>query len=190
MESGGGGRRHVHDFAAERAYQLAVARVGRVCDEHFVVIVDRQRGGQQQCRRTACGNRDAFRVDVDVVTFLIEIGNRLAQFRQAHRRGVRQRTAVILFAHGVTHGRRRAEVRLAEAQLDHIDAVGDHLIGHGSEHHGAERIGNLRALRQLRLRAILNISHIPVFTTFRTTPPADCHSPESSAFPESSTISR
>ena len=160
MESGGGGRRHIHDFAAECAYQLTIARVGRVCDEHLVVIVDRQRSGQQQCRRAACRDCDAFRIDVDVMAFLVEIGNRLAQFRQTHCRGVRQRPAVILFAHGVTHGRRRAEVRLAEAQLDHIGAVGDHLIGHGSEHHGTERIGNLRALRQLRLRAIFSISHI------------------------------
>ena len=77
MESGGRVRRHVHDFAAERADQFAIARVRRVGDQHLVTLVHRQCGGKQQCRGTSGRNRDTFRIDVHMVAFLVEIGNRL-----------------------------------------------------------------------------------------------------------------
>ena len=112
-----------------------------------------------------------------MVTVAVEVGDRLAQFGQAHRGGVRQRTSVVLFAHGVTYCRRGAEVRLAQAQLDDVGAVGDHLIGQGSEDHGTERIGDLRAMRHLRPRAVFSVSHASVSTTFRVTPSAVAHQP-------------
>ena len=159
MESGGRIRRHVHDFAAERANQFAIARVRRVGDQHLVTLVHRQCGGKQQCRGTSGRNRDTFRIDVHMVAFLVEIGNRLTQFRQTHCGGIWQWTAIILFAHRITHCERSAEIRLPQAQLDHIGACGDHLVGHRTKHHGTERISNLGAVRHLRQRAVLSISH-------------------------------
>ena len=77
MESGGCVRRHVHDFAAERADQFAIARIRRVGDQHFVTLVHRQCGGKQQCRGTSGRDCNTFRIDIHMVAFLVEIGNRL-----------------------------------------------------------------------------------------------------------------
>ena len=119
-----------------------------------------------------------------MVTLPVEVGNRLTQFRQTHRGGVRQRAAIVLFTHRIAHRRWGAEIRFAQTQLDHVGADRDHLIGHCAENHGAERIGYLRTVRYPRQQSsgnngscdIFSVSHISVLTARRDKPTLFCGS--------------
>ena len=81
VEAGGGRGRHVDDPAFKGAHEFAVARVGGVGHNHIVTGVHGQRGGQQQGGRTAGCYTNALGVNVKVVTFMVEVGDGLAQFR-------------------------------------------------------------------------------------------------------------
>jgi hypothetical protein len=149
LEAGVGGGGDGHDAAPEARHHLAVARVGGVGEDHFVARVGGRRDHQQQRRGGAGGDDDARRVDVHVMAVAVEVGDRRAQCGEAERVRVRQRPAVHHLAHRVAHGRRRAEVRLADAELD--DPVPVRLQGGGAlaEDQRVERLDGLGAVGEL-----------------------------------------
>ena len=130
--------RHQLRGALDQAQEVAVARVAGIGQQPVLAGVDQQAGGEQQGTGAARGDQDALGVERHAVALGIEAGQRLAQLRNATRRGV---TGVSGGQRGLPGGDDRrggAEVRLADLQVDHIMAGGLQLVGAGQQGHDVE----------------------------------------------------
>ncbi|MCY1536873.1 hypothetical protein D9M68_723450 [compost metagenome] len=106
--------------AARGQHEIAVGGVGGVRHQHFPAAIDQRRAGQRQGAGGARGDDNAGRIDLGAELFVVELGDGLAQWRQAGGRAV----AALAGAGGALQRFHdlggRGKVRFADAQADNV----------------------------------------------------------------------
>ncbi|MNT02102.1 hypothetical protein D3C72_1365900 [compost metagenome] len=151
---GRGGQQH--GIAFRCAHKVAIAGVARIGHQNFVTRIDERQAHQLQRGRCARGDDDAAGRNINAKALRIPGRQRLAQRRNAQRRGVLRQAALDGLAGGFLHQGGRGEIRLADVQEDHGIGRARHLgrqcLGGLGHFHHIERfnavgtVGNLHGL--------------------------------------------
>lgn len=121
---------------------MAVARIARIRHQDLVAGAHHRGGQQLQRRRRAGGHDDAPRRHIRLPALGIPARDRLAQGRQAGRRGVLGATGVDAALRRLGHRRGGGGVGLADVQVDHRLAALGRIAGRAAR----DEVGGLGAL--------------------------------------------
>jgi hypothetical protein len=129
---------------------VPVAGIARIGEQHLVALVEQHPEGKQQGGARSRRNDDAARRDVDAVAASIEPRDRLAQLPQAERRGVVHALVVERLLRRIDDRLRRAEIGLADLQVDHVPALRLHLARECLDLHHLEGLDMGHAGREVQ----------------------------------------
>ena len=147
LRSDGNEPRH----SAQRVHEMAVARIARIGEEHFVLGIEEDAQREQQRRARARGHDDATCGNFDVVAVVVELGDRFAQLGKAQRRRVEHRLRFQRALRRLDDGPRRGEVRLADLEVDHVAPLRLDLASEGLDFHHLEGLDMSHSCRESNL---------------------------------------